>query len=168
MSHADQLHSHPRIVIISRKLSKSIIFCHSFSRRCIGKGKYKTKCFINGTWHPVYKHYHYLLLRSRASEPCSLAIKVRLLNAHAPCLTVSGTRTRSSKPSIGIVFTGDKDPSIQRARARHFCLFATVVFETMYVDDKGPSSQRLYFRTRSIGTVFTAQCYRIDPSTDRT
>ena len=82
-------------------------------------------------------------------------IKVRVLNAHAPCLTVSCTRTRSSKPSVGIVFTGDKDLSIQRAHARNFCLFATFVFGTVYVDDKDSSTQRIYFRTRSIGVALT-------------
>ena len=54
------------------------------------------------------------LLRSRASEPCSLVIKVRALNAHAPTLTFPGARTRCSRPSIGTVFVCDKGPSIQR------------------------------------------------------
>ena len=54
------------------------------------------------------------LLRSRASEPCSLVIKVRALNAHAPTLTFPGARTRCSRPSIGTVFVCDNDPSIQR------------------------------------------------------
>ena len=31
----------------------------------------------------------------------------------APSLGVSGARTRNSKPGIGIVFVGDKDPSIE-------------------------------------------------------
>jgi len=53
------------------------------------------------------------------------------------------------------VFTGDKDPSIQRAHARNVCLFAIFVFGTMYVDDKSPSTQRIYFRTRSIGVALT-------------
>ena len=53
------------------------------------------------------------LLRSRASEPCSLVIKVRALNAHAPTLTFPGARTRCSRPSIGTVFVCDKGPSIQ-------------------------------------------------------
>ena len=54
------------------------------------------------------------LLRSRASEPCSVVIKVRALNAHAPTLTFPGARTRCSRPSIGTVFVCDKGPSIQR------------------------------------------------------
>ena len=57
---------------------------------------------------------HWTLLRSRASEPCSLVIKVRALNAHAPTLTFPGARTRCSRPSIGTVFVCDKGPSIQR------------------------------------------------------
>jgi len=40
------------------------------------------------------------LLRSRASETCSLPLKVRALNAHAPNVRFSGARTRSGKPSI--------------------------------------------------------------------
>ena len=54
------------------------------------------------------------LLRSRSSEPCSLVIKVRALNAHAPTLIFPGARTRCSRPSIGTVFVCDKGPSIQR------------------------------------------------------
>ena len=54
------------------------------------------------------------LLHIRASEPCSLVLKVRALNAHAPTLTFPGARTRCSRPSIGTVFVCDKGPSIQR------------------------------------------------------
>ena len=58
--------------------------------------------------------FSWTLLRSRASEPCSLVIKVRAFNAHAPTLTFPGARTRCSRPSIGTVFVCDKGPSIQR------------------------------------------------------
>ena len=65
----------------------------------------------------VYSYAYFIfwtLLRSRASEPCSLVIKVRALNAHAPTLTFPGARTRCSRPNIGTVFVCDKGPSIQR------------------------------------------------------
>ena len=66
--------------------------------------------FRSRFWNNVW----WTLLRSRASEPCSLVIKVRALNAHAPTLTSPGARTRCSRSSIATVFVCDNGPRIQR------------------------------------------------------
>ena len=44
------------------------------------------------------------LLRSRASEPCSLVIKVRALNAHAPTLTFPLGRGAAGRASERCLF----------------------------------------------------------------
>ena len=54
-----------------------------------------------------------LLLHIQVLELCSLMIKVQRINAHGPSLALSGTLTQSSRPSIRIVFVGNKDWSIQ-------------------------------------------------------
>ena len=64
--------------------------------------------------HIMNTNFVRTLLRNRASEPCSLVIKVRAFTAHAPTLTFPGARTRCSRPSIGTVFVCDKGPSIKR------------------------------------------------------
>ena len=53
------------------------------------------------------------LLRSRASEPCSLAFRVRANKEYAPNVWFSGAQTWSHKLSIRTMFAGTKGLSTQ-------------------------------------------------------
>ena len=63
-----------------------------------------------------------------ASESCSLMIKVWALYTHVPILVFSGILMQGSKPSIGIMFVGDKDPSILHENHVHQCYYKSEQF----------------------------------------
>ena len=69
-----------------------------------------------------------LLLHIRALESCSLMMKLRALYSRTPSLVVSDTLTQSSKPSIEMMFVGDKYLSIQHWNRVHQCCYKSEPF----------------------------------------